>query len=204
MKSLNEDVQMRSDWYFPLCTGAERLRGEDGSKLHPTQKPEALLARVLMACTAPGEVVLDPFSGTGTTAAAAKRLGRRYIGIEQDPAYAAAAEARLAQVVPMDESVALALPNKREQPRIAFGILVERGLVPPGSTLTDRNRRWRAVVGADATLRCGQAMGSIHKVGAALQAAPSCNGWTFWHVETRDGRLRLLDELRQDIAANGG
>ncbi|MGG5888889.1 site-specific DNA-methyltransferase [Falsiroseomonas sp. HC035] len=203
MKSLNEDVQMRSDWYFPLCTGAERLRGADGAKLHPTQKPEALLARVLMACTAPGEVVLDPFSGTGTTAAAAKRLGRRYIGIEQDPTYAAAAEARLAEVVPMDESVALALPNKREQPRIAFGVLVERGMVPPGSTLTDRNRRWRAVVGADATLRCGEAVGSIHKVGAALQAAPSCNGWTFWHVETRDGRLRLLDELRQEIAQDG-
>jgi modification methylase len=184
MKALNDDLQMRSDWFIPLCTGSERLRGTDGAKLHPTQKPEALLARVLMACTAPGEVVLDPFSGTGTTAAAAKRLGRRYIGIEQDPAYAAAAEARLAAVEPMDESIALSLPNKREQPRIAFGVLVERGLVPPGSALVDRNRRWRATVGADATLRCGQAVGSIHKVGAALQAAPSCNGWTFWHVET--------------------
>ena len=199
MKSLNDDVQMRSDWYFPLCTGAERLRGDDGKKLHPTQKPEALLHRVLVSCTQPGEVVLDPFLGTGTTAAVARRLGRRFIGIERDETYAAAARARIEAVAPMPESAALALPNKREQPRIAFGLLVERGLVPAGGTLTDRQRRWQAVVGADGTLRCGAATGSIHKVGAELQQAPSCNGWTFWHVETRDGRLRLIDELRQEV-----
>jgi modification methylase len=199
MKSLNDDVQMRSDWYFPLCTGAERLRGEDGKKLHPTQKPEALLHRIIVSCTAPGEVVLDPFLGTGTTAAVARRLGRRFIGIERDETYAAAARARIDAVQPMPESAALALPNKREQPRIAFGLLVERGLVPAGGMLTDRHRRWQAVVGADGTLRCGSATGSIHKVGAELQQAPSCNGWTFWHIETRDGRLRLIDELRQEV-----
>lgn len=203
MKSLNDDVQMRSDWYFPLCTGAERLRGEDGKKLHPTQKPEALLHRVLVSCTQPGEVVLDPFLGTGTTAAVAKRLGRRFIGIERDEGYAAAAKARIDAVEAMPESAALALPNKREQPRVAFGLLVERGLVPAGTTLTDRHKRWRAVVGADGTLRCGAATGSIHKVGAELQQAPSCNGWTFWHIEGRDGRLRLIDEIRTEIATQG-
>ncbi len=200
-KALNDDLQMRSDWYFPLCTGAERLRGLDGLKLHPTQKPEALLHRIIVACTAPGEVVLDPFLGTGTTAAVAKRLGRRFIGIEREEAYAAAARARIAAVEPVPAASALALPGRREQPRIAFGVLVEQGLVPPGSILMDRNRRWRATVGADGTLRCGQASGSIHKVGAEVQAAPSCNGWTFWHTESREGRLRLLDELRQEIAS---
>jgi modification methylase len=204
MKALNEDLQMRSDWFIPLCTGQERLRDAAGSKLHPTQKPEALLHRVLLACTQPGEVVLDPFLGTGTTAAVARRLGRRFIGIEREEAYAAAARDRVQAVEPVSEAAALSLPSKREQPRIAFGVLVERGMVPPGSTLTDRHRRWRAVVGADGTLRCGAAVGSIHKVGSELQAAPSCNGWTFWFVEGRDGRLRLLDELRQEVVAQGG
>ncbi len=204
MKALNDDLQMRSDWFIPLCTGGERLRGEDGAKLHPTQKPEALLHRVILSCTQPGEVVLDPFLGTGTTAAVAKRLGRRFIGIEREEAYAQAARARLAAVEPVPEGAALALPSKREQPRIAFGALVERGLVPAGATLTDRHRRFRATVGADGTLRCGAATGSIHKVGAEVQAAPSCNGWTFWFLENRDGRLRLLDELRQEVAAQGG
>jgi len=204
MKALNEDLQMRSDWFIPLCTGGERLRDAAGAKLHPTQKPEALLHRVILACTQPGEVVLDPFLGTGTTAAVAKRLGRRFIGIEREDAYAEGARRRLAEVQPVEESVALALPSRREQPRIAFGVLVERGMVPVGAVLTDRQRRWKAAVGADGTLRCGAATGSIHKVGAALQAAPSCNGWTFWFLETRDGRLRLLDELRQEAAAQGG
>jgi modification methylase len=204
MKALNEGLQMRSDWFIPLCTGAERLRDDAGAKLHPTQKPEALLHRVLLACTLPGEVVLDPFLGSGTTAAVARRLGRRFIGIERETAYAQAAMRRVEQTAPVEESIALALPSRRDQPRIAFGVLVERGMVPVGATLTDRHRRWRAQVGADSTLRCGAVAGSIHKVGAELQAAPSCNGWTFWFVEGRDGRLRLLDELRQEVAAQGG
>lgn len=200
-KALNDDLQMRSDWYFPLCTGAERLRGEDGIKLHPTQKPEALLHRIIVASTAPGDVILDPFLGTGTTAAVAKRLGRHFIGIEREQAYAAAARLRIEAVETLPDGSAYSLPGKREQPRIAFGVLVEQGLVVPGSILTDRNRRWRATVGADGTLRCGASTGSIHKVGAEVQAAPSCNGWTFWHIELRDGRLRLLDELRQEVAS---
>ena len=203
MKALNDDLQMRSDWFIPLCTGPERLRDAAGAKLHPTQKPEALLHRVLLACTAPGEVVLDPFLGSGTTAAVARRLGRRFIGLERDAGYAEAARARIAAVQPAADAAALSLPGKREQPRIAFGVLVERGLVPVGSTLTDRARRWSATVGADGTLRCGRAAGSIHQVGAAVQEAPSCNGWAFWHVAGRDGRLRLLDELRQEVAGGG-
>lgn len=200
MKALNDDVQMRSDWLIPLCTGNERLRDEKGKKLHPTQKPEALLHRVILSCTSPGEVVLDPFMGSGTTAAVARRLGRRFIGIERDEAYAEAARARIEAVEPLPESLALSLPARREQPRIPFGTLVERGLVPPGSRLVDRHRRWRAEVGADGTLRCGKALGSIHKVGAEVQEAPTCNGWLFWHVERRDGSLRLLDEFRTELA----
>jgi modification methylase len=200
MKSLNDDLQMRSDWFIPLCTGAERLRDADGNKVHPTQKPEALLHRVILACTAPGEVVLDPFLGSGTTAAVAKRLGRRFIGIEREAAYAEAARARIAAVEPLPESAALSLPAKREQPRIPFGTLVERGLVAAGAKLTDRHRRFSAEVGADGTLRCGRSTGSIHKVGAEVQEAPSCNGWTFWHLERRDGVLVPIDTLRAEIA----
>ena len=171
MKALNDDVQMRSDWFIPLCTGHERLRDAKGAKLHPTQKPEALLHRVILSCTNPGEVVLDPFLGSGTSAAVAKRLGRRFIGLERDEGYAFAAAERIAAVQPLPESAALALPSKREQPRIAFGSLVERGLVPAGSLLTDSKRRWEAVVGADGTLRCGSATGSIRRPGTAFPAS---------------------------------
>jgi len=202
MKSLNDDLQMRSDWLIPLCTGAERLRDAAGQKIHPTQKPEALLHRVLLACTAPGDIVLDPFLGSGTTAAVAKRLGRRFLGIERDAGYAAAARARIDATAPLAAADAAIRPEKREQPRIAFGVLVERGLVPAGTELTDRQRRWRAVVGADGTLRCGGAAGSIHQVGAAVQEAPSCNGWAFWHIEA-GGQLRVLDEYRVAALANG-
>ncbi len=203
MKSLNEDLQMRSDWFIPLCTGAERLRDAKGAKLHPTQKPEALLHRVILSCTAPGDVVLDPFLGTGTTAAVARRLGRRFIGLERDEAYANAAQARIDAVVPLEEAALATTPAKREQPRLPFGALVERGLVPAGTVLTDRQRRWRATVAPDGSLRCGRAQGSIHQVGAAVQEAPACNGWAFWHVEGPGGRLRLLDELRTEVLGRG-
>jgi modification methylase len=201
MKSLNDDLQMRSDWFIPLCTGAERLRDARGAKLHPTQKPEALLHRVVLSCTAPGDVVLDPFLGTGTTAAVAKRLGRRFIGIEREAAYADAAASRIDAVAPLEEAARETTPAKREQPRIPFGALVERGLVPPGSVLMDARRRWRATVGADGSIRCGAAQGSIHQVGAAVQEAPSCNGWAFWYLDRGDGRLTLIDELRGRLAA---
>ena len=195
MKALNDDIQMRSDWFIPLCTGPERLRNQHGLKLHPTQKPEALLHRVLLASTAPGDIVLDPFLGTGTTAAVAKRLQRHFIGIERHPAYAEAAIGRIRRTRAVsDESLAGAV-SKRETPRVPFGSLVERGLIAPGTRLYDRMRRVSAVVTADGTVAAGAVRGSIHKVGATVQNAPSCNGWTFWHFE-RDGVLVALDVLR--------
>jgi len=200
MKALNDDLQMRSDWYIPLCTGGERLRDEAGNKLHPTQKPEALLHRVILACTQRGDVVLDPFLGSGTTAAVAKRLGRHFIGIERDPGYAEAARARVAAIEPLSDEIIAATPTRREQPRIAFGSLVERGLVGAGDVLADRHRRWSATVMADGTITCGTARGSIHAVGSAVQEAPSCNGWTFWHLVQPDGALKLLDVFRTELA----
>jgi len=200
MKALNEDLQMRSDWLIPVCTGEERLRGPDGGKLHPTQKPEALLHRVILASSRPGDMVLDPFFGTGTTGAVAKRLGRRWIGIERDPDYAEAARARIAAVPEAEDPDMVATPSKREAPRIPFGWLVERGLLRPGEVLFDQRRRWTAKVRADGTLISADAKGSIHQVGAAVQGAPACNGWTFWHAE-RGGRAVPIDRFREEIRA---
>src|SRR4029077_8010286 len=196
MKALNEDLQMRSDWFLPICAGAERGKGANGAKAHPTQKPEALLYRILPGCTQPGDVVLDPFFGTGTTGAVARRLGRRWIGIERETAYVKVAHERIASTLPLDESAMQTVPDKRDQPRVAFGALVESGLVPAGTSLTDGKRRWNASVRADGSIVSGVKSGSIHQVGAALQGAPSCNGWTFWHVE-QGGALHPLDVLRQ-------
>ena len=196
MKALNDDLQMRSDWLLPICSGSERVKGDDGAKAHPTQKPEALLYRILLACTKPGDVVLDPFFGTGTTGAVARRLGRRWIGIEREDSYVKVANQRIASTLPLDESAMQTVPDKRDQPRVAFGVLVESGLVPAGTVLTDAKRRWTAAVRADGSLISDVHTGSIHKVGAALQGAPSCNGWTFWHVE-QAGSLQPLDSLRQ-------
>jgi modification methylase len=195
MKALNDDLQMRSDWLIPLCTGEERLRNAHGLKLHPTQKPEALLHRVLLASTSPGDVVLDPFLGSGTTAVVAKRLHRHYVGIERHPAYVEAALGRILRQKPAPAGTVDPTPTRRDSPRIAFGSFVERGVLPPGTVLTDKRRTVAATVGADGTLVCGPHRGSIHQVGAAVQNAPSCNGWTFWHFE-RDGALVLLDTLR--------
>ncbi len=202
MKALNEELQMRSDWLIPLCGGPERLRDGAGKKAHPTQKPEALLHRVLLASTRPGDTVLDPFFGTGTTGAVAKRLGRRFIGIERDPAYVALARRRIAAVraAPLD---LVALESRREAPRIPFGSLVERGLLEPGEVLVDSARRWSARVRADGSVISAEHRGSIHFVGAQVQGAPACNGWAFWHVERR-GRLVLIDALRQQVRGELG
>jgi modification methylase len=200
MKSLNDDVQMRSDWFLPLCTGAERLRNEHGLKLHPTQKPESLLHRVMLASTSPDDIVLDPFLGTGTTAVVARRLSRRYIGIERHPAYVEAAMARVRQVRPSPDDGIATTPSKREAPRVPFGSLIERGLLAPGTLLTDRTRKVTATVVADGSIRAGTLQGSIHKVGAEVTNAPSCNGWTFWHFE-RDGVLVAIDALRKESVA---
>jgi modification methylase len=200
LKSGNDDTQMRSDWLFPLCTGSERLRGDDDDKLHPTQKPEALLYRILNATSRPGDVVLDPFFGTGTTGAVARRLGRHFIGIERDETYAAGALKRLAAAKPVPaEALASATP-KRLAARVAFGSLVEQGMINPGERLFDAKKRFAALVRADGSLSSGPYQGSIHRVGALVQGAEACNGWTFWHNE-REGRLAPIDEMRAGVRA---
>ncbi|WP_404933410.1 site-specific DNA-methyltransferase [Nitratireductor sp. L15S-10] len=201
LKASNDDVQMRSDWLFPICTGKERLKNEDGGKLHPTQKPEALLARVMMASTKPGDVVLDPFFGSGTTGAVAKRLGRHFVGIERQDDYIEAASARIAAVEPLDNMDLAQMQGKRAAPRVAFGSLLEAGLVQPGTQLHDSKRRWTANVRADGTIAIGDEAGSIHRIGARVQGLEACNGWTFWHFEEK-GSLKPIDSLRQIMREN--
>lgn len=197
MKTLNDELQMRSDWLIPICGGSERLK-KDGHKVHPTQKPEALLYRIMLACSNPGDVILDPFFGTGTTGAVAKRLGRNYIGIEREDDYIDAAKARIEMALPLDESTIKTMMAPKASTRVAFGTLVEGGQIPAGTVLTDSKRRWKAKVRVDGSLDCdGFPAGSIHKIGSSVQGAPSCNGWTFWHIETK-GKLRAIDEVRQE------
>jgi len=199
LKQLNEGIQMRSDWVLPLCTGHERLKDENGDKAHPTQKPQSLLHRVILGTTNPGDVVLDPFFGTGTTGAVAKMLGREFIGLERDAGYRKAAEERLSRVRKFDREALAVTGSKRTEPRVPFGQLVERGMLRPGEMLTN-NRGQMAKVRADGTLIADQVKGSIHQVGAALEGAPSCNGWTYWNFR-RDGKSVPIDLLRQQIRA---
>ncbi len=186
LKASNDDVQMRSDWLFPICSGHERLKGDDGKKVHPTQKPEALLARIIMASTKPGDIVLDPFFGSGTTGAVAKRLGRHFVGIEREQDYIDAASARIAAVEPLGKAELTVMTGKRAEPRVAFNTLVESGLVRPGQVLTDAKRRYSAIIRADGTIASGGTAGSIHRLGAKVQGLDACNGWTFWHFEDGD------------------
>ena len=205
LKAGGDDVQMRSDWLFPICSGPERLKDDDGRKAHPTQKPEALLHRIIVATTKPGDVVLDPFFGTGTTGAVAKRLGRRWVGIERDPDYVRAATERIARVTPLGTTCVETMRSKRTEPRVPFGAIIELGILEPGTRLSDeRNRIW-AEVRADGTLeltnaKAGQApsrQGSIHRLGAEVQGKSACNGWTFWHYQV-EGKLRPIDALREE------
>jgi modification methylase len=200
LKAGNDDIQMRSDWFIPLCTGEERLKGADGKKLHPTQKPEGLLARVVLAASRPGDTVLDPFCGTGTTGAVAKRLRRNFIGIERHAEYAAAAQARIDGAQALAEPALEHFMTAREAPRVPFTALLERGLVTPGIKLVDAKRRHRALVRADGAIALGEAVGSIHRIGALAQGLEACNGWTFWHVETAKG-LTCIDNFRAIVRA---
>jgi len=200
LKALNEGIQMRSDWVLPICTGHERLKDENGDKAHPTQKPESLLHRVLVATTNPGDVVLDPFFGTGTTGAVAKMLGREFIGIEREEKYRDVAKNRIASVRKFDKEALQVSTSKRAEPRVPFGQLVERGMLRPGEELTSTNGRHSAKVRADGTLISHDTKGSIHQVGAALEGAPSCNGWTYWCFR-REGKAVPIDLLRQQIRA---
>ncbi len=196
LKMLNDELQMRSDWTLPLCTGAERLKGVDGQKLHPTQKPEGLLARIVLATTRPGEVVLDPFFGTGTSGAAAKKLGRGYIGIERDETYAEGARARLKAAEPAAAEDLIVTRSKKEEPRIPFGQVLEAGLIAPGDILLSPDGRHRARVRVDGSIAVGEMSGSIHRVGAYVAGAAACNGWTFWHVQ-KNGQP--IDHLRREM-----
>jgi modification methylase len=201
MKAANDDVQMRSDWLFPICNGGERLKGADGKKVHPTQKPEALLARVLMASTKPGDIVLDPFFGSGTTGAVAKRLGRNFVGIEREQVYIDAALERIEAVEPLGKATLSVMSGKKAEPRVAFNTLIESGLIKPGAVLTDARRRHSAIVRADGTLASAGDAGSIHRVGARVQGLDACNGWTFWHYD--DGHsLKPIDALRSVIRSD--
>ncbi len=195
MKTLNDELQMRSDWVLPICSGQERLK-KGGTKVHPTQKPEALLYRVMLATTNKGDVVLDPFFGTGTTGAVAKRLGRQWIGCERDPGYREAALERIELALPLDESAVTTMQSPKAAPKVAFGTLVETGWIAPGTVISDKKRRFMAQVRADGSLACGADSGSIHGLGAKLQGAPSCNGWSYWHIE-HEGVLKPLDDVRQ-------
>ena len=214
LKAGNEDVQVRSDWTLPLCTGEERLKNAEGKKLHPTQKPETLLARVILSSSRPDDLVLDPFCGTGTTGAVASRLRRRFIGIERETDYAAAAERRIAATVPLPADSLASFVTAREAPRVAFASLIERGLLAAGAALVDAKRRHRALVRPDGAIAlitredgrerpCGEAVGSIHRIGALAQGLEACNGWAFWHVETSSG-LVSIDALRAEVRAELG
>jgi modification methylase len=214
LKAGNDDVQMRSDWTLPLCTGEERLKNPDGKKLHPTQKPETLLARVILSSSRPDDLVLDPFCGTGTTGTVAKRLGRRFIGVERDADYAAAAEQRIAATQPLPPASLAPFVTAREAPRVPFASLIERGLLAAGARLVDSKRRHRALVRADGAITLvarqdgrerpyGETVGSIHRIGALAQGLDACNGWAFWHVETAKG-LVSIDALRAEVRAEMG
>jgi modification methylase len=196
LKVGNDDLQMRSDWLFPICSGPERLKDDGGRKAHPTQKPEALLHRVILATTNAGDVVLDPFFGTGTTGAVAKRLGRRFIGIERDPDYVKAAQERIARVSCHAPEAIDTMRSKRAEPRVPFGAIIELGILEAGSALYDPRRKIRAVVRADGSLMHGDNQASIHRLGALVQGKAACNGWTFWHFEA-EGKLCPIDTLRE-------
>ena len=198
LKAANDDLQMRSDWLFPLCTGAERLKDEEGAKLHPTQKPEALVARILMASSRPGDIVLDPFFGSGTTGAVAKKFGRPFVGLEREDRHIAAAEARIAAVEPLGQAELTVMTGRRAEPRVAFVSLLEAGLVTPGTVLRDARLRHHAIVRADGTVAAAGEAGSIHRIGARVQGLDACNGWTFWHFEEK-GELKPIDALRRVI-----
>ena len=200
LKAFNEDTQMRSDWTLALCTGNERLKDENGDKAHPTQKPEALLHRVILSASRVGDVILDPFFGTGTTGAAAKRLGRHFIGIERDEGYAKVAEKRIKAVIPAAPEDLVVTGSKKAEPKVPFGALVEAGLLAPGDKLYCPKGDHEARVRADGSLVSGSMSGSIHKLGALLENAPACNGWTYWRFKTDTG-LRPIDALRAEIRA---
>ena len=197
LKCLNDDLQMRSDWILPICNGKERLK-KDGKKIHSTQKPEALLHRIILATTNKGDSIFDPFLGTGTTAVVAKKLGRKYFGVEKNKKYFQAAKQRINETLEIKDDYLDILPNNKSKPRVPFGSLIEMGLIKPGTTLFDVKKRYNAKIMVDGSLKCQKAEGSIHKVAAKIIGAESCNGWTYWHYISGND-LKPIDNLREKL-----
>ena len=197
LKCLNDDLQMRSNWDLPICNGSERLK-KDGKKIHSTQKPEALLHRILLATSNKNDHILDPFLGSGTTATVAKKLGRNYFGIEKEKNYFKAADLRIKNTQPIKDDLLDTLRNNRSKPRIPFGSLVELGIIKPGTNIFDNKKKITARIMADGSIKHSKAEGSIHKVAATILGADSCNGWTYWHCNI-NGRTYPIDYLRQRL-----
>ena len=195
LKELNEGKQMRSDWHIPICSGKERLRENNNQRSHPTQKPEALLYRIIVSCTNKDDTILDPFLGSGTTAVMAKKLLRNYIGFEQDKEYIKLANKRLKDTKSFDDEIVTLTKSRKDLPKVPFGELVEQGVIPPGAVLTDKKERYKATVTIDGSIKIKNISGSIHQVGAKIQGLPSCNGWDFWHLKDKKSTT-LLDEIR--------
>ena len=195
LKCLNDDLQMRSDWTFPICNGKERLK-KNGKKIHSTQKPEALLHRIILAATNIGDTILDPFLGTGTTAAVAKKLGRKYFGIEKDKKYFKAANERIHKAKIIENNHLDTIENNKSKPRIPFGSLVEMGIIKPGAVLFDQKKKFNAKIMVDGSLKHKNSEGSIHKVAAKIMGTESYNGWTYWYCNV-NGSTVPIDNLRQ-------
>ena len=197
LKCLNDDLQMRSDWTLPICNGKERLK-KNGKKIHSTQKPEALLHRIILATTNKGDLICDPFIGTGTSAVVAKKLGRKYFGIEKDKKYFGAANKRINQTKVIEDNYLDTVENNKSKPRIPFGSLVEMGIIKPGSVLFDQKRKFNAKIMADGSLRHKGNEGSIHRVAAKIMGTESYNGWTYWYCNIK-GNSVSIDNLRQRL-----
>ncbi len=200
LKCFNDDIQMRSDWELPICNGKERLK-KNGKKVHSTQKPEALLHRIILATTNKGDTILDPFLGTGTSAVVAKKLGRNYLGIEKDKKYFNVAKERLEKTQKIEDEYLDTIENKKSKPRIPFGSLIELGILKPGTVLSDPKNKINAKVMIDGNIKCNGSEGSIHKVAAKIIGAESCNGWTYWHYKLGNS-LIVIDRLRQKLISN--
>tara|TARA_Y100000590_G_scaffold391411_1_gene467983 strand:+ start:464 stop:1537 length:1074 start_codon:yes stop_codon:yes gene_type:complete len=197
MKSFNDDLQMRSTWSLPICNGKERLKN-NGTKLHSTQKPEALLHRIILASSNKDSLILDPFLGSGTTAVVAKKLGRSFFGIEKEKIYYDAAAKRINNANIIKDEYLDTIQNNKSKPRIPFGSLIELGVIKPGNEIYDQKKKVYAKVMADGSIKCNKNEGSIHKVAAQILGSESCNGWTYWYYQSRNG-LKSIDELRQRL-----
>ena len=197
LKKLNDGKQMRSDWYIPICSGKERLRENNNQRSHPTQKPEALMYRIILSSTNKSDTILDPFLGSGTTAVVAKKLQRNFIGIEQDKEYISLAKKRLKQTKILNDEIVKMKKSRKDLPKVPFGELVEQGIIPPGAILTDKKEKYKATVTVDGSLKIKNISGSIHQVGATIQGLSNCNGWDFWHIKNQSTST-LLDKVRDE------